>query len=171
MEYLNRESAPIGGGHSTPCPSRAATDGANANRVFDSASPVRPAWLTPRERYNASAKISQRFETVRIGEFTTPPRVCGGVLVDRPGSLTGCRARRAKCRDSKHLRRLCPKARALCFEPHDRHPDPNPGGSDRPIDPNPLKLSSSLVDNPRYLTAGFGSEPDRVSNSWQPTIE
>ncbi len=124
----------------------------STDRIFDSASAVEPAWLTLRERYHARFPISQRFETVRIGEFTTPPRVCGGVLVDKPASRDGGRADRAKSRDSKGLRHLRPEARALFSETRHRHPDPNPGGSDRQSTPtlsnsHPLWLTTALFNS------------------------
>ncbi len=42
----------------------------------------------------SDARVAMK--TVRIGEFTTPPRVFGGVLVDKPGSRAGRSPRRAK---------------------------------------------------------------------------
>jgi len=58
----------------SPTAGRRRASGGSTNRVLDSANTDRPHWLTPRERYNGSAPISQRFETVLIGEFAASAR-------------------------------------------------------------------------------------------------
>ncbi len=115
------------------------------NRILDSARAVGTVWLTPRERQIPFAKNSQRFETVRIGEFTASARSRRRPCRLQPAALNG-----AVCASWRPFG-------ALWFEQRARGVDPN--GSKHPLAPRALSCSRLLV----YRFWGSGARSERLS--------